>query len=163
MPTIFYNFPKNILNIFRRYLAWHLLAIFLTFIFVTTGFDWFYFESSRNSLLQTLLWPAVRMGSRVPIIVPVVLLIIGKLYHKQKTVIVANALGQSVVIGFSYLFFLQDIDGKGPSATDAIAVCYRYESRFSVRFHARWNILGMAVFTHDYCLCYVSNAIDAVS
>lgn len=85
---------------FRGYnLLWHLLAIILTYIVVSSGFDWLYFEFSRNSLLHTLLFPAVRIGSRLPIIAPLALYAFGTVRKSWKVITTANALSQAVIIG----------------------------------------------------------------
>ena len=108
-----YNLPKNIMKCFGGYnLLWHLLAIIITYILVINGFDWFYFRSVRNALVQSLLWPAIRIGSRVPIIVPVALYISGKVNNNLKTTNTANALGQSVLIGLLISSFYKALTGR---------------------------------------------------
>jgi membrane-associated phospholipid phosphatase len=100
MRGFFYNLPKNILECFRGYnLLWHLVAIILTFIFVTSGFDWLYFMSSRRPLLQSLLFPAVRLGGRLPVLMPLALYVIGNLGKNVKAVNAGYATGQAVIIG----------------------------------------------------------------
>jgi hypothetical protein len=80
MPGFLYQLPKNIIRCFKGYnLLWHLLAIVLTCIIVTSGFDWYYFISSQKSILRTLFFPAVRLGMILPITVPLILLAAGVL------------------------------------------------------------------------------------
>jgi membrane-associated phospholipid phosphatase len=44
MKGFFTKLPTNIIHVFSpRNLGWHLLAIVLTFIIVSTGFDWLYY------------------------------------------------------------------------------------------------------------------------
>jgi membrane-associated phospholipid phosphatase len=113
MRGFFYNFPGNVIECFRGYnLFWHLLAIVLTYIIVTSGFDWLFFESSRSSLLRLILFPAVRLGSRLPIIVPLALYVIGMLVRKLKAINTAYALGQSVLIGLLIAAFYKAITGR---------------------------------------------------
>jgi membrane-associated phospholipid phosphatase len=113
MTALFHNLTKNIIKCFRGFnLLWHLLAIFLTYILVTTGFDWLYFTSFRSASVQSLLWPAVRIGGRVPIILPVALYISGKLSNNLKTTNTANALGQSVLIGLLICSFYKALTGR---------------------------------------------------
>jgi len=100
MPAFYHNFPQNTLKCFKGYnLLWHVAAIILTYILVTSGFDWLYYTSTRNPLLQSFLYPAVRLGGRVPIIAPIALFVFGKVRKNMKAVGTANALGQSVLIG----------------------------------------------------------------
>ena len=113
MSVFFYNLPKNIFKCFSGYnILWHLLAIMLTYVIVTSSFDWLYFESSRSSLLHSVLFPAVRLGSRVPIFVPLVLYVFGKIARNLKNVRTAGALGQSVLIGLLVASFYKALTGR---------------------------------------------------
>jgi membrane-associated phospholipid phosphatase len=99
-PVFFYRIFENIADCFRGYnLLWHLLAMILTFFLVTTGIDWLYLQSTRNVILQACLSPAVRLGSRLPVLAPLVLYIFGKVKKNAPAVRTAGALGQSVIIG----------------------------------------------------------------
>jgi len=80
-------------------LLWHFLAIVLTCISVLSGFDWFYFESFRGSPLRSFLFPAVRLGSSIPIVAPLVFYSVGMLNKDVKVINTAYASGQSVLIG----------------------------------------------------------------
>ena len=113
MSDFFYNLPKNILKCFRGYnLLWHLLSIIFTYIIVTSSFDWLYFRSSRSILLHSILFPAVRLGSRVPIITPLVLYAYGKVGKNLKTIRTAGALGQSALIGLLVASFYKAFTGR---------------------------------------------------
>ena len=113
MRGFFYNFPRNVMKCFAGYnLLWHFLTIVLTYFIVTSGFDWLYFESSRSSLLRSILFPAVRLGSRVPIIVPPALYVIGKLGRNLKVINTTYALGQSVLIGLLVASFYKAFTGR---------------------------------------------------
>src|SRR5271157_1290733 len=113
MRGFFYNFLRNVVKCFRGYnLFWHLLAIGLTYIIVTSGFDWLYFKYFKGSLLRSLLFPAVRLGSRLPIIVPIALYVTGKLGSNLKAVNAAYAVGQSVLIGLLLAAFYKTFTGR---------------------------------------------------
>jgi membrane-associated phospholipid phosphatase len=113
MPSLFYNFPKNILKCFRGYnLLWHLLAIMLTYFISSSGADWLYFESSRGNLVHSILFPAVRLGSRVPIVAPLVLYAAGRVARNWKTINTAGALGQSALIGLIVSSFYKAFTGR---------------------------------------------------
>jgi len=105
--------PRNIIKCFSGYnLIWHLLAIILTYIIATSDFDWLYFESTRSSLLTSLLFPAVRLGGRLPIIVPLTLYVAGKVSKNFKAVNAAFALCQSVLIGLLIASFYKAFTGR---------------------------------------------------
>ncbi len=133
MKGFFYNLSKNIMKCFGGYyLLWHLLAIILTYIIVTSGFDWLYFESSRSSLLRSLLFPAVRLGGRLPIIVPLVLYASGKLGGNMKAINTALALGQSVVSGLLIASFYKAFTGRvhPPRLLTPVTIDISHEFRF---------------------------------
>jgi membrane-associated phospholipid phosphatase len=74
-------------------LLWHFLAIVLTYIIVTSDFDWYYYLSSQKPLLRTFFSLAMELGMIVPVVAPLTLLATGGL---RKDVIIkrtAFALG----------------------------------------------------------------------
>lgn len=100
MRNFFYDFPRNILRCFWGYnLLWHALAIALTYFCVTSGFDWFYFEATRNPLFRTLFFPALMLGSLFPFLVPFVFYGFGKIKNNEKIVSLAYAIGQAALLG----------------------------------------------------------------
>jgi len=113
MSAFFYNLPGNILKCFRNYnLLWHLVAIMVTYILVTSGFDWLYFQSSKIALFQTLLYPAIRLGSRVPMIVPLALYATGKVGRNLKAIRTGSALAQAVLIGLLIAACYKAVTGR---------------------------------------------------
>ncbi len=113
MQTLFYKLPRNIVNCFRGYkLAWHIVAIALTYILVTSGFDWFYFESINSSVLRSILLPAVLLGGILPILVPLILLAAGKVKKDWKTINTAWAVGQAGLIGLLISSFYKAFTGR---------------------------------------------------
>ncbi len=92
--------PKNIIGCFKKPLIiGHVVAIFLTYIIVVSGFDWWYFISTRNTTLNALFFPAIIIGGIFPLIIPLCLLALGKTFRNKRTEITAWALGQAVIIG----------------------------------------------------------------
>lgn len=81
---------KNFAHVFSGTNAlWHLLAIFVTYVLVESGFDWLYFTSMRGSTLNTIFFPAVVLGFFAPIIIPIVLVIAGS-FRRRKTMYVTG-------------------------------------------------------------------------
>ncbi len=100
LPGFLYRLPGNAVRCFTGYnLLWHFTAIGLTYIIVTSGFDWKYFELTRIPHLRTFLFPAVRLGMLIPVVVPLVLLAIGVLRKASKIKNTAFALGQAAFLG----------------------------------------------------------------
>ena len=61
-----------------RNLLWHALAIVLTIIIVMSGGDWSYYVATRNETIQRLAHPAILLGTFLPLVLPLVLLIVGE-------------------------------------------------------------------------------------
>jgi membrane-associated phospholipid phosphatase len=112
----FYDFFKNIGRIFfGRNLAWHFLAIVLTCVLVSAGFDWRYFQMTRNSVLQVIFWPAVVLGGFVPLFGIFTFFLISLVAKKKRLVAVAYALGQAAILGLLLSDFYKFFTGRpGP-------------------------------------------------
>lgn len=66
--------PQGFVRIFApRHLVWHAVAIILTYLCVTSGFDWYYFTHTRFENLFELTIPAAILGFFLPIGVPIVM------------------------------------------------------------------------------------------
>ena len=59
LKTFFPNFSKSFTG---RFLIWHIVAIALTYLLVVSGFDWQYFLSTRNHILNAIFFPAIVIG-----------------------------------------------------------------------------------------------------
>ncbi len=92
---------SDILSSFKGLnILWHLATIVLTYLFVVTDFDWYYFEHTRNLVLISFLFPATIIGFLVPVFAPLILFIIGKTKRNLKTLNTAYALVQSASIAW---------------------------------------------------------------
>jgi membrane-associated phospholipid phosphatase len=111
--SFFHDLPRNVLTCFKGYnLLWHLLAIALTFVLVISGFDWFYFESSRSYLLREVLFPAVRLGSLMPVLAPLALSTFAVMVKSPRMKLTAGALAQAVLIGLLIAAFYKAFTGR---------------------------------------------------
>jgi membrane-associated phospholipid phosphatase len=101
MTQFLSTLPRNVIGCFKGWnILYHLVAIVLTLILVTSGFDWVYFRSTRNPELRTWMFPAVIIGQGVPMLLPLFLLLIGIVLENTKTIRVAWAVGQAAFIGW---------------------------------------------------------------
>jgi membrane-associated phospholipid phosphatase len=115
MSGFLYQLPKNIVRCFKGYnLLWHFLAIALTYIIVASDFDWYYFISTQKPILRTLLFPAVRLGMILPVLVPVILLLMGVLIKNFKIKNAAFALGQAAILGLAISSCYKALTGRIP-------------------------------------------------
>lgn len=100
MKPFFATLPRNLIGCFKgRMLLWHLLAILLTFLLVTSGFDWLYFQSTRSPRLWSLMFPAAPIGGLVPIVLPLLLIMSGFIVSHPRITLAGWAIGQAELIG----------------------------------------------------------------
>jgi membrane-associated phospholipid phosphatase len=120
MKLFLSTLPRNIIACFKgRVIVWHLIAIILTFILVTSGFDWRYFLSTRGSTLRSWMFPAVRIGGLLPLALPLILLTIGSINKSARTSRVAWAVGQAELIGALIVAAYKAITGRAHPAHEA--------------------------------------------
>ncbi len=111
MRNFFYTLPSNILRSFQgRNLLWHLLAMGLTVLSVSSGFDWLYFKATRP--LAGYLFTAVILGWRVPVIFPIVSYIVGSIRRDRRAICCVFATAQAAVIGLLISSFYKAITGR---------------------------------------------------
>jgi membrane-associated phospholipid phosphatase len=115
MPGFLYQLPRNIIRCFKGYkLLWHVLAIALTYIIVTSDFDWHYYVSTREPLLRVFLFPAVGLGMILPVVVPLILLAVGAVRKNFKIKNTAFALGQAAILGLVISSAYKAVTGRIP-------------------------------------------------
>jgi membrane-associated phospholipid phosphatase len=106
----FATLPRNIIGCFKgRLILWHVLAILLTVILVTSSFDWFYFRSTREVVAHRWWFPALPIGMFLPMLLPLTLIVCGFIISHPKMSHVGWAIGQAAFIGWfisaAYKFF----------------------------------------------------------
>jgi membrane-associated phospholipid phosphatase len=100
VKPFFSTLPKNILGCFQgRMILWHLLFIALTFILVQSGFDWFYFSSTRSPVLREWMFPSAPIGGLVPLMLPLILILSGSITSRARLALTGWAIGQAALIG----------------------------------------------------------------
>jgi membrane-associated phospholipid phosphatase len=116
MLPLFYRFPRTVVRIFTGQNVWgHVAAIVLTFLLVTSGFDGWYFIHLHASALASRLFLAVRLGTVVPVIVPLALLAAGFILRKFVLTNAGWALGQAALLGWIVSSFYKMFTGRpGP-------------------------------------------------
>ncbi|MES2214042.1 MAG: phosphatase PAP2 family protein [Patescibacteria group bacterium] len=91
---------QQFLDVFRhKHLRYHLLAILLTYVCVATELDWWYFQRIKGDFTHVLAIPALVLGGILPIIVPVLLLVIGKFHHRKMYFNSGVVLAQAAILG----------------------------------------------------------------
>ncbi|MBX4210838.1 hypothetical protein KW783_02585, partial [Candidatus Parcubacteria bacterium] len=99
MNEIFYNLPRNFLKSFSgKNILLHILAILLTWVIVTTGFDWKYFSGTTH-VPRTVIFPAIILGGILPILLPLVLFAFAYTRKNFRLKIIAATLAQAAILG----------------------------------------------------------------
>lgn len=115
MVPLFYRLGSTIKACFRPpYLWWQLLFVLLTFVLVSSGFDWWYFVSTKNTVLLLLLLPAVVIGGLLPMIGPLMLLIVAVIRRNRRLVNTAWGLAQAAMLGLLISSFYKVFTGRLP-------------------------------------------------
>lgn len=113
MKEFFTSIPRVLLKIYSgKNILWQLLAVVLTFIFVISGFDWYYFTSVRNPTLNVLSRPALIGGFLIPILLPLTLVLLSKLHKNKKDFILGWTLGQAAFLGWAISSFYKVFTGR---------------------------------------------------
>jgi membrane-associated phospholipid phosphatase len=115
MKPFISTFPRNVAQCFSKYnLRWHLLSIAITYVCVITGFDWLYFISARDPILNAILFPAIILGAILPFIIPVCAIVIGVMRKDHSLQITGWALGQAALIGSIISSIYKAFTGRTP-------------------------------------------------
>lgn len=100
MKQFLVTVPRNLIGCFKgRRIIWHIIAILLTFILVTSGFDWRYFLATRNPALRSWMFSAVGLGALLPLALPLFLLTVGFIIENARTILAGWAVGQAALLG----------------------------------------------------------------
>jgi membrane-associated phospholipid phosphatase len=115
--SFFHDFWKNILRIFSPlYLIWMAIATLLTYVFVSIGFDWQYYQFARAHDFRSLFTTVGLIGFAVPVFAPLMLLLVGKYEKNFKMQNIGFALGQAAFLGLAISSFIKFFTGRpGPS------------------------------------------------
>lgn len=100
MNTFFYKLSKNIFTLYKGHnLLLQIIFIIITSVLVVTGFDWFYYESTRGSVLQSFLFPAVILGFFIPIILFIYMFLYSIITRNKRTLNTTYAIFQAGLLG----------------------------------------------------------------
>ncbi len=113
MKQFLLTLPWNIIGCFKgRKIFWHFAAIILTWLLVTSGFDWFYFRLTRSPELRSWMFPAVIIGQLLPMTLPLLLLLIGGLFRCAIATRTGWAIGQAALAGLAVSSAYKAITGR---------------------------------------------------
>lgn len=91
---------KNLVKVFAgRNFFWHLLAIVLTYAIVIGGFDWIFFTRVADSAAPAYFFPALMLGTFLPVLVPVSFFLIWVFGKNRRALMLGMAEAQAVILG----------------------------------------------------------------
>ena len=113
MRDFFTTLPRNALSLFSgANIFWHVSAIMLTALLVYSGFDWWWFEATRNATLLSALLSAALLGFVMPFAVPLVLVLIGIHKKDRSYFTLAAAVAQAVVLAYLLSILYKTFTGR---------------------------------------------------
>lgn len=105
--------PGNLIRCFTGWrLIWLLIAIGLTVILVTSGFDWQYFLATRSPRLRHGMFPAVRIGALLPIYLPLILLAFGLIIGNTNVRLTGWAIVQAELLAALIIIACKAVTGR---------------------------------------------------
>jgi membrane-associated phospholipid phosphatase len=108
-----HKLPANLAACFSGInLLWLLLAITLTYVLVTSGFDWWYYQITRSPKLNWLALAAGGSGFVIPVAVPLGMYLIGRRRGSAPLINAGAAAGQAVMIAFIASAVLKAFTGR---------------------------------------------------
>jgi membrane-associated phospholipid phosphatase len=113
MRQFLMTLPRNLVGCFKgRSIVWHIIAIVLTFILVTSGFDWRYFLATRNPTLRSWMFPAVLLGMMLPLALPLILFAFGIIARNVRAVLTGWAVAQAALLGLLVAAAYKAVTGR---------------------------------------------------
>ena len=107
IKDFFVNVGKTFMG---RNFLWHILAIVLTYVFVVSGFDWWYFVIMRP--LHAYLFPAAPMGFLLPVLIIFISLTYGVLRQRAYYAHSAAMFMQGIFVALAVTAFYKMITGR---------------------------------------------------
>lgn len=94
------SFGRNIFACFnKKNIVYHALMVVLTYLFVFSSFDWNYFLATRTLSLHAFFYPALMLGTALPIVLPPFFILLGTVSKEAYIRVLGWALLQAVLLG----------------------------------------------------------------
>lgn len=132
MKRFFLELARDFSHVFRgKNLLWHLLAILLTYLILISGLDWTYSLYTRGSLLRMFSIPALIVGGLLPIILPAVLLVLGKMRQSEVYKMGGWVLAKAALLGSIVSSLYKALTGRiQPDAFSTVDVSHGFNFGF---------------------------------
>ena len=113
LSALFRDLPRQFLRCFRwKNILAGMAAGLLTFALVHFGFDWWYFEHTRDETFLAFGLSAAILGFFVPILLPVVLYVWGEYTKRPKEEAAGIAVAQAALVGWLLSSTLKAFTGR---------------------------------------------------
>jgi membrane-associated phospholipid phosphatase len=130
MKQFLVTIPGNLIRCFTGWrLIWLLIAIGLTVILVTSGFDWQYFLATRSPALRRWMFAAVSIGGLLPICLPLILLASGFIIGDTRVQLAGWAIGQAELLAALIIIACKAVTGRahpGHNVDDDISHVFHF-------------------------------------
>lgn len=115
MREFFLKLGRDIRDCYRpTNLLLQLLAVFLTYLILNSGLDWYWFTHTRNEPLQQFLFPAAVVGGLLPIVLPLTLYLIAKIRKSRFVMHVTYAVTEAALLALTISSFYKVFTGRIP-------------------------------------------------
>ncbi|MBX4189480.1 phosphatase PAP2 family protein [Candidatus Parcubacteria bacterium] len=112
----------NILASYKGGRVWyHVAAILLTALVVSTGFDWEYFTLTSTSFIRALSFPGVLLGSFLSITIPLCIIAVGEMRQDEALSLKGWMVGQAAFIGLIISSTYKAFTGRIPPEFGGVA------------------------------------------
>ncbi len=113
LRLFFRRFLENVVACFRgRDLLWQIIAMALTYLLVTTGFDEWYFISTRGQTLFSIAIAAAALGFFAPIVISLSAYGVGKMKRDMQLMRAGAAVGQASILALLLSSFYKIFTGR---------------------------------------------------
>ncbi|MDB5238086.1 MAG: hypothetical protein JWM46_356 [Candidatus Kaiserbacteria bacterium] len=117
-----------------RSLWWHTVAILITFVIVTTGLDWTFYEATRSTIFHPIVWAAGIGGFLLPVVVPLGMYIAGAINRngplRHKAMAVASAVILASVLAIMYKIFTGRLPPEFITSIGTTDISHRFDFGF---------------------------------
>lgn len=111
--TFAYRLPERFLAVYRgKNVFYHIAAVVLTYAFVASGFDWYFFEVTRSPYFYPLTMAAGISGFFIPVFVPIGMYVAGEIRKNASLVAHGAISAQAVIVAWAVSSFYKALTGR---------------------------------------------------
>ncbi len=115
--------PRHLVTVFRgKNILYHFSAAALTYVFVVSGLDWSFYETTRSPAFHVLITVSGIGGFFIPVLVPIGMFVAGELRKKASLIEAGVVSIQSAIVAWIVSSFYKALTGRiGPEFLAPVA------------------------------------------